>query len=315
MQIIHNSNAFDPSTGTAITIGKFEALHQGHSQLIKSTIEYAKNYEKNHVQSHALSSVVLSFAPHPTQVLSDPNYKPLFTPQEQAFTLSQYGLDYWIPYPFDKSTAQLTPKSFCQRLQAQFNCKALLVGEGFRFGRNREGTPEILHAIGQEIGIDIVTIPFYHADEKDQNEAKISTSQIRDHLSKGQIKKANQLLGRPFFIMGTVQKGRQLGRTIGFPTANMHPAEGKFLPPDGVYAAKIQIGDFEKLGITHIEINPTVADEKSHKIKTHIFDFTEDVYGQEIIVELHDFIRPHIPHKPQKMKSHTGPAYAYTSPQ
>ena len=119
MQIIHNSgeilkvsNAFQ--TATAITIGKFEALHRGHSQLIKSTINYVKSHNHNH--HHSLVSVVLSFMPHPVQALSDQDYKPLFSTKEQAFLLGKYDIGYWISYPFDKNTAKLTPKDFCKLL-------------------------------------------------------------------------------------------------------------------------------------------------------------------------------------------------------
>jgi len=273
-------------TGTVITIGKFEALHQGHSHLIEKTIKYAQ--ARNDTCYRSLASAVLSFAPHPTQVLSDPKYKPLFSHEEQAFLLNQYDIDYWIPYPFDQNLAQLSPKAFCQRLQKQFNCKALFIGEGFRFGRNREGTAEKLHNLGQALGIEIITIPYRRLD----NQTKISTSQIRAYLAKGQIQASNKLLSRPFLILGTVQKGRQLGRTIGFPTANVHPADNKFLPPDGVYASKIIIGEEKKTGITNIGTNPTVADKQSRKVETHIFDFDSDIYGEKIIVELHTFIRP-----------------------
>jgi len=286
MQIIHNSDSGFIQTSTAITIGKFEALHQGHSQLIKSTLAYAKSY--SNFNAHSLASAVLSFVPHPAQVLSDREYKPLFTEEEQAFLLRKYGIDYWILYPFDKNTAQLTPKAFCQLLQTHFDCKALLVGEDFHFGRNREGNPEALRIIGQALGIDIVTIPYHRID----GEEKVSTSQIRDYLSKGQVKEANELLGRPFLIMGTIQKGRQLGRTIGFPTANIQPASHKFLPPDGVYATKIIIGEIKKSGVTNIGTNPTVADGQRRRVETHIFDFDGDIYGKEIIVELFALIRP-----------------------
>jgi len=305
MQILHSNSPLE--TATAITIGKFEALHPGHMRLIEATIEYAKLFNNaakippikldsftgkldssTGPASSPHASAVLSFTPHPAQVLSDPKYTPLFSSREQAFLLSQHPIDYWIPYPFTQQTANLTPKAFCQLLQTQFNCKALLIGESFRFGHNRTGTPETLHTLGKELGITVITIP--HSQSED--EQKISTSQIRAHLTEGRIPEANKLLGRPFSIMGTVQKGRQLGRTIGFPTANIHPADDKFLPPDGVYAAKITVNGQKKSGITNIGTNPTIVSGQTRKVETHIFDFDADIYGEEIIVELYDFIRP-----------------------
>ena len=267
-------------TDTVITVGKFEALHLGHDLLIKSTADYAR--------LHGLTSAVLSFAPHPAQVLYDCGYKPLYSKEEQAFLLKPYHIDRWIPYPFDKDFAQLPPLAFCSILKEQLNCKALLVGEGFRFGRNREGTSKTLCPL-----LEVVTIPYHHLEGE-----KISTSQIRELLAKGLIQEANKRLGRPFLIMGTVQKGRQLGRTMGFPTANIHPACDKFLPPDGVYATKITLGGLKKAagsplpGITNIGTNPTIKGAQSHKVETHIFDFDSDIYGEEVAVELYAFIRP-----------------------
>ena len=314
MRIIQSSNPF--KAATAITVGKFEALHLGHIRLIEATVEYARSKNLAHAEEFTLSEefapfkefalskefthpkefapsknlapTVLSFTPHPAQVLSDKKYDPLFSSREQALLLAEYGIDYWIPYPFDKSVAQLTPKAFCQLLQTQFHCKALLVGEGFRFGYNREGTPQTLYTLGQQLGIEVITIPH----SQFENEEKISTSQIRTYLAEGRIREANKLLGRPFLIIGTVLKGRQLGRTIGFPTANIHPADDKFLPPDGVYAAKITIKGQKKAGVTNIGINPTIISGQTRKVETHIFDFDTDIYGEEVLVELYAFIRP-----------------------
>jgi len=253
----------------AITIGKFEALHRGHALLIEETVK------------QDLASAVISFCP--SQVLSKP-YKPLFSAEEQAFLLEAFGVDYWLPLPFDKELSELSPKEFCWLLQEQMCCRALIVGENFRFGHNREGSPALM----QEFGIKTIILP-HLCTESGQ---KISSSQIRDHLAKGQIAEANELLGRPFIIMGTVQKGRQLGRTIGFPTANVHPSTDKFLPPDGVYASWINISGQRKLGVTNIGTNPTVTDEQTRKVETNIFDFDEDIYGEKVVVELCSFIRP-----------------------
>ena len=293
----------------AITIGKFEALHRGHNFLINSTIEYARNF--------GLESAVMSFDPHPAQVLSDHGYKPLYPKREKELLIKSYDfdIDRWLLLPFDLDFASTSPQAFCHMLNEKFNCAALIVGEGFRFGRNREGTLQTLRGLqefpdqcNQPHKIEVITIPLQQTGGK-----TISTSLIRNYLSKGQIEEANDMLGRPFFITGTVQKGRQLGRTMGFPTANVHPADDKFLPPDGVYASKITIGgkanaagvfSFSKshttaspafrsyAGVTNIGTNPTITGEIRRKVETHIFDFDEDIYDEEVIVELYGFIRP-----------------------
>ena len=278
---------------TAITIGKYEAMHRGHMLMIESAVNYAK--------SQGLASVVLSFTPHPAQVLYGKGYKPLFTDAEKAHILEGMttegmiagsdaaGPDYWIYYPFNSSLAQTSPQNFCRLLKERFSCRALLVGRGFCFGRNREGTVETLYTLGREMGMEIITVP-----HMSQGDNKISTSQIREFLSKGQVPEANKLLGRPFFVKGIVQKGRQLGRTIGFPTANIHPEDDKFLPLNGVYAGNVIIGGSLMQGVTNIGINPTVSEGETvkYKVETHIFDFDADIYGKEIIVELNAFIRP-----------------------
>jgi len=258
----------------AITVGKFEALHKGHMYLINETKKYA--------QANGLASAVMSFTePHPIQVLIDPSYKPLLTIREQGLLLEGV-VDKWIPYPFDIDFAKMLPEDFCMLLKSRFNCQALVVGENFRFGNNRQGTAQSL----RDIGMDVIEIPHFEMDGE-----KVSTSQIRSYLLEGELKKANNLLGRCFSLVGEVKKGRQLGRTIGFPTANIHPPITKLLPPDGVYASNVKFGDMEKKSITNIGTNPTVSGDGMRKVESHILDFDGDIYDQEIVVELCRFIR------------------------
>lgn len=266
----------------AITVGKFEALHLGHKLLIESTMQYAR---KNN-----LASGVLSFVPHPVRVLYDTSYNPMYSKEEQAFLIDEYGIDEWIPYPFDRDFAAWTPQQFCEMLKEKLSCRAIFVGEDFQFGSNREGTQEALKAIGKQLGINVITIsniinPF---DESQ----KVSTSLIREYLTNGKVEEANRLLGRPFLVMGTVTGGRQLGRTIGFPTANVYPAQNKLLPPNGVYVAGITVKGRKVTGVTNIGTNPTVTGYQDRRVEVHIFDFDEDIYGKDILVELYSFIRP-----------------------
>ena len=280
------------SNQLAVTIGKFEALHLGHRSLIDSTVKYAND--------HGLTSAVLSFSPHPAEVLSNKEYKPLFTKEEQFFLLKKFDIGRWIPFPFDRGFSQMLPEEFCRFLITKFDCRAVLVGEGFRFGRNRAGTAEFLRTMGEELGLEVIIVPYLQINGDSQT--KISTSKIRECLALGKVRKANELLGMPFMVMGTVQKGRQLGRTISFPTANIHPSSDKFLPPDGVYATRVRVIDRSfktdgpelgpMPGITNIGTNPTVAEEHRRKAETYIFDFDGDIYGKEILVEFYDFIRP-----------------------
>jgi len=259
----------------AITIGKFEALHLGHAHLINATVEYAKN--------NSLASAVMSFtSPHPAQVLHDPEYKPLLTTREQAFLLDKW-IDLWIPYPFSDNFAKMSAKQFCELLQKQYNCAALVVGENFRFGHKRQGTAESLQALG----MNVIVVPYLQMEGE-----KVSTSQIRKHLIDGKLDKANRLLGFPLPVIGVVEEGRKLGRTIGFPTANINLSGDKLLPPKGVYASKVQIRGIEKFGITNIGVNPTISTEGVRKAESYIFDFDENIYGEELVVQLYHFVRP-----------------------
>ncbi|MCL1987160.1 MAG: bifunctional riboflavin kinase/FAD synthetase [Firmicutes bacterium] len=264
---------------TVIAIGKFEALHKGHASLIETTIKYA--------QQNNAKSCAMHFMPNPVKVLHNNSYKPLFTKEEHLLLLSDYNLDYSIPFIFDKRIADLTPFEFCNLIKQQFNCSALIIGEEFRFGRNRSGGLETLEELSQALNIKLLIVPSIKHDL-----TKISSSQIRRYLEKSQIRQANEMLNRPFLIMGTVKQGRQLGRTIGFPTANITPKLDKFLPPNGVYITQIILDGTRFDGVTNIGTNPTVTNETTCKVETYIFDFDKDIYGKEIIVEFYEFIRP-----------------------
>ena len=278
MNIVDNFGKIQ--NGTAITIGKFEAIHLGHKMLIESAREEAKK--------HGLECSILSFVPHPIKILADYHYKPLYTQDEQLFLLKN-SVDNWIKFPFTAETANQDPADFCKILCEKFSCKLIIVGEGFRFGRGRSGTAQNLLEIAANLGIKAAIIP--HISLNSLNSAKIGTSEIRDFLASGNIAAANNLLGQPFLIRGVVRRGRQLGRTMGYPTANLYPSSDKFLPPNGVYSAKITVDGIVKNGVTNIGLNPTVAVDRNYKVETHIFDFDADIYDRIILVELLDFIR------------------------
>ena len=252
----------------AITIGKFEALHLGHSYLINKSVEYAGK--------HNLASAVLSFVPHPIQVLLDRDYKTMFSADEQAFLLEKYGADYWIPFPFDNKLAEMLPEEFCRLLKEQLNCQALLVGEGFHFGRDRTGTQAALQSLGEKFNIDIITVPTLHLGSNLGNSEKISTSQIREYLIKGQIKEANKLLGRPFLIMGKINRG-----VNGY---NIYPAADKLMPPEGQYITPS--------GTVKVNTYYNSSGDKAYMVK--IPELDENIQDEILIVELIDYCKHNI---------------------
>jgi len=274
MKIINN----DINEGTVITVGKFEGLHLGHISLIEAVQGYA---EKNN-----LASALLSFIPHPVQVLKDKYYKLLYTYDEQIYILNKYHLDYWIPYPFSLQFSKMSSEDFCKLLKSKYNCKALFIGENFKFGHNREGDYEVLKKASDKLDIKIKNL---------KNETLggeiISSSKIRKCIQSGNITKANEYLGSPYHIIGKVAEGKKLGSKIGFPTANIHLSGDKLLPPYGVYASKVTVLNESFYAISNIGINPTVDNKNICKAETYIFDFDKNIYGNNIIIELYDFIR------------------------
>jgi len=276
------------NAGVVLAIGKFESIHRGHRALIEETIRRAKQ--------RGLASAVMVFEPHPITVLGDSNYKPLFTGPERVCLLDEYGLDYIFPCPFNADFATLSPAAFCEKLFCEYHAREIIVGEDYRFGHNRVGTVETLRAEASKYNGDVHVI-----EVMEDSGAVISTSLIRNLLSANRLPEARKLLGFPFFVMGVTAKGRQLGRTLGFPTLNIYPDDDKFLLADGVYATRTYIQGEELQSITNIGLRPTVnapdSAVKIRSVETFVFDLPEkfldkELYSLQIKVEFLNFIRP-----------------------
>jgi len=268
-----------------LTIGKFESIHLGHQALIKEVIFHAGQNE--------LVSAVMFFDPHPYVVLGDSEYKPLLTEIERSYLLENLGLDYLLVRPFDRDFAALSPETFCDEIFCDYKARVVIVGEGYRFGYQREGTVSLLQERAKVFGAVVKIVPSVDRWEK----GKVSTSHIRNLLTANELSEVQQLLGFPFFVMGVTQRGRQLGRELGFPTLNIYP-NGKFLPEDGVYVTLTDIDGIPYPGVTNIGLRPTVSPHsKTRSVETHLLDFPEKVasqefYGQHIKTEFLHFIRP-----------------------
>jgi riboflavin kinase/FMN adenylyltransferase len=264
-----------------LAVGKFESIHRGHRALVQEVICLAK--EKG------LASAVAAFTPHPYRVLGNGDYKPLFTQRERARLLEQQGVDYLLEYPFNEDLIALPPADFGQIIFQQLQAHTVVVGEGYRFGHNRAGTVQTLQDLAKQYKREVITTDNY---------GNISTSSIRALLdgeseaNAPQLKKATQLLGFPYFAMGTVAHGRKLGHGLGFPTANLYPPADKFLPQYGVYITQTTAKNRLYNGITHVGLRPTVnASETAPAIETHLFGYNEDAYGLEIKVDFLQFLR------------------------
>lgn len=258
---------------TVVTIGNFDGIHLGHMALIDKLKECAN---KNN-----LKSVIFSFYPHPKYVVTGFDVQHIFSRNEKFFILDNLNIDVFIEYPFNLEFAQTSPKYFIEQiLVKKLKCKMLIVGEDYRFGNSKLGDINFIKKIANKLNIGVIVVPHYMYDNK-----KVSSTNIRKLISEGNIYGAEKILNRNFFIKGTVIKGKQLGRTIGFPTANILPNKNKILPPFGAYITKTMISKTNDTyeSITNIGVNPTV-DGKIKIVETFLFNFEGNLYGKDIIV-------------------------------
>jgi len=264
-----------------LTIGKFEGIHLGHQALLTQVVRRAESFK--------LASAAMVFEPHPYIFFGDTNYKPLFTKEERDHLLKITGINYIFNCLFNEQFAALPPKDFCKKIFADYNAKFVIVGENYRFGKDRMGDIKFLCREAAAYNAEVEVILPVGSGQCEL----ISTSTIRKLLSQNNLPEANRQLGFPFFIMGIVTKGKQLGRTLNFPTINIYPTEEKFLPTDGVYATQTIISGEKFNGVTNIGLRPTVDNSGSvRSVETHLFNYTGDLYGQHIKTKLLEFIRP-----------------------
>jgi len=233
---------------------------------------------------------VVTFHPHPREFFTGER-RSLLTPlQEKAELLKTIGFDQLVLLPFNQELANLSPDSFVKMiLVEQLKAAQVSVGMDFRFGYRRLGTVEELKAIAQPLGLKVNVVPLLQADNQ-----RISSSAIRQALTEGDVHRANALLGRPYTLVGTVVQGRQLGRKLGFPTANLDLPADKFLPRYGVYAVRVyglDLGVEPGLGVMNLGCRPTVQGNDP-TAEVHLLDWSGDLYGKRLTVCLEDFLRP-----------------------
>lgn len=269
----------DRSRPTAITLGNFDGLHQGHRALIQLTKEFAK--EEN------LESVVFSFAPHPMLVFQKKkDFALIMSPAEKCFAMEQMGVDTYVEYPFDQEFAATSAYDFAVKLLFErMQCKVLVVGENYHFGSQRSGDYATLRRLGEEHGVKVIAVPSVQYDG-----VRISSSRIRQCLLDQELEAANTMLTTPYFILGQVKEGKKLGRTIGFPTVNIEAHPLKLFPPNGVYATKTLYQGKYYYGVTNIGKNPTVNGEQKI-IETYLFDFDQMIYGETLQIFFYKFLR------------------------
>lgn len=278
-------------TPTLVALGNFDGIHRGHRQVIQPILQDNQLSEScSGACLEKVFSTVVTFSPHPQEFFTG-QCRTLLTPlEEKVQYLEKLGVEQLVLLPFDQALASLTPQEFVEKiLVQQLQARQISVGQNFRFGKRRAGTTDDLKAIAAQHNIRVNIVPLYTAAGD-----RVSSSAIRQALEQGNLHQATQLLGRPYALVGEVVKGRQLGRTIGFPTANLNfPAE-KFLPQKGVYRVSVKGARIDGLGVMNIGDRPTVAspDQPQQTVEVHLLDWSGDLYGQTLTVELESFLRP-----------------------
>lgn len=281
MEVIRDIAAFPRLSFPVVTSGTFDGVHIGHQKILKRVIKRAK---QNNGQS-----VVITFWPHPRLVLfpEDNKLKLLSTIDERIEQLRSFGIDYLLIIPFTKEFSRTSSRTFITDILVKaINTKLLVIGYDHRFGKNREGSFEHLKARSQQYGFEVEEIP-----RQDIDDVGISSTKIRKALESGDVEIAHNYLGRYYSLTSTVIEGDKLGRTIGFPTANLAlPASHKLIPANGVYAVWVSLGNDRFPGMMNIGLRPTI-EGKELRLEVNILGFDQNIYGQAITVEFVEHLR------------------------
>ena len=275
MKIVNSIKSFSANKPTIVTIGTFDGVHLGHKKILEQIVENA--------HSQNCESLVLTFFPHPRTILqADSEMKQLNTLAEKTNLLSALGIYNLVIHPFDAAFSRLTAEEFVKQVLVDtFKIKKIIIGHDHRFGRNRTANIDDLIEFGNKFGFEVEEI-----SAKQINEVSISSTKIRNALTEGNIELANNYLGYYYSLTGIVSKGKQLGRTIGFPTANIKIVEEyKLIPQNGVYIVQSNLDGIMYHGMMNIGTRPTV-DGTTQTIEIHFFDFQKELYNQKITISL-----------------------------
>lgn len=283
MTIYNNINEFSSINKTILTIGTFDGVHLGHQKVLERLTNSAKE--------NKLESTVLTFFPHPRTILN-PN-KPLKlinSVKERTELLNRSKVDNLIIHPFDKNFSELDPEKYVvEILVKKLKAKIILIGYDHKFGKNRTADITDLKIYGKKYGFKVIEIK-----AEEISNIAISSTKIRKAISKGNISTAKKYLGYDFSLSGKIVHGKSIGRTLGFPTANIEVKEEyKLLPKNGVYLIQSVINHNKYFGMMNIGIKPTIK-ESSKTIEVNFFDFEGDLYHKNIEVNIKKFIRDEI---------------------
>lgn len=269
MEYLRIQGEFPRLVGSAVTLGKFDGVHRGHQKLVEKILKQKEEGAK---------AVLFAFVASSQMIL---------TAEERERLLEKMGLDVLLECPLDDRIRHMKAEAFVKEiLVGDLQASYVAVGEDFRFGFERKGTPGLLTELGRKYGFAVEILP-----KEMQGSRKISSTYIREELRRGRMEKVAVLLGRNFSVEGIVEHGRGMGHKFLFPTVNLVPSAGKLMPPNGVYVTISRFGERVFRGITNVGYKPTVG-EKFLGVETYLFDCDEDLYGQECVVEFLKYQRP-----------------------
>jgi riboflavin kinase/FMN adenylyltransferase len=293
MQVHYSTNSLPEFKNAVLTVGTFDGVHTGHRQIIKQLKEEAARINGE--------TVIITFHPHPrTVVAGKKTIELLNSLNEKIFLLEALGIDHLVVIPFDEAFSNQTPEEYIKNfLNDKFHPHTIIIGYDHKFGKNRAGDYHLLESYGKQLGFVVKEIP-----EKIINEAIVSSTIIREALLQHDIENANKYLGYPYFFEGIVVDGNKLGRTLGYPTANIIIRdEMKLIPANGIYVAEAEILNRESStdnvshsrmqGMMSIGVRPTI-DGHNRTIEVNIFNFEKDIYGKTLKVFMHKYLRDEV---------------------
>lgn len=278
MIIIKSINDIDNIYKSVVTIGNFDGIHKGHQVLIKEAVQFAN--KRN------IKSVVFTFDNHPANYFENKHVKSIITNNEKINRIKSLGVDILVIIPFDSYMTKISPIEFIKSILIdKLGARKIIVGHDFTFARRKEGNTKLLKEMSSKYGFELEIV-----DPIKVNDIRVSSTYIRQLVAEGSVDKVNKYLGYHCEIKGNVIKGKQLGRTIGFPTANIEINDDLLIPNNGIYVTKVYVYNDVYYGATNIGYNPTVNGDKL-SIETNILEFDEDIYGQVIKIEFLERIR------------------------
>lgn len=274
MKVIYDKNRqIEFSKPTGIGLGNFDGLHIAHMSLINTLISESKQ--------EALESILYTFNKHPENIIRKKLFTPMITSVNKKIKLLELtGLDYTYFEEFDETFSRMSPEVFVRDILVnRLSMKLAVTGYDYRFGYKGQGDAEYLKELGIKYNYKVITIPQIKIGDE-----SVSSTLVRKNVRKGNMDNAFKLLGRHYSITGIVEKGKRIGNTLGFPTANIYPEEYLLIPMDGVYVTRTLLSGKIYNSITNIGNNPTFEGQKKLSIETFILDYNEDIYGEDIEV-------------------------------